>query len=72
MRFCLTCVFPTCRALDAFDQMHQIDPRLPVIIITAHATTENAIEAMKRVRMTTWSSRLTCMKCGRLSARRRS
>ncbi|MCA8938149.1 MAG: sigma-54-dependent Fis family transcriptional regulator, partial [Planctomycetes bacterium] len=29
-------------------QMREIDPRLPVIIITAHATTETAIEAMKR------------------------
>jgi two-component system nitrogen regulation response regulator GlnG len=34
--------------LEAFDQIRKIDPRLPVIIITAHATTETAIEAMKR------------------------
>jgi two-component system nitrogen regulation response regulator GlnG len=34
--------------LDAFDQIRQIDPRLPVIVITAFASTETAIEAMKR------------------------
>jgi two-component system nitrogen regulation response regulator GlnG len=34
--------------LDAFDRIRQIDPRLPVIIITAYATTDTAIEAMKR------------------------
>ena len=34
--------------LDAFDRIRQIDPRLPVIIITAFAATETAIEAMKR------------------------
>ncbi len=34
--------------LDAFDRIRQIDPRLPVIIITAYATTETAIEATKR------------------------
>jgi two-component system nitrogen regulation response regulator GlnG len=34
--------------LEAFDQIRQIDPRLPVIIITAHGKTETAIEAMKR------------------------
>jgi two-component system nitrogen regulation response regulator GlnG len=39
---------PDMSGLDAFNQIQQIDPRLPVIIITAHATTENAIEAMKR------------------------
>ncbi|MCH5375869.1 MAG: sigma-54 dependent transcriptional regulator, partial [Planctomycetes bacterium] len=39
---------PDMSGLDAFEQMHKIDPRLPVIIITAHATTETAIEAMKR------------------------
>jgi two-component system nitrogen regulation response regulator GlnG len=34
--------------LDAFDHIRQIDPRLPVIMITAHAATATAIEAMKR------------------------
>jgi nitrogen regulation protein NR(I) len=34
--------------LDAFDQIRRIDPRLPVIIITAHATSDMAIEATKR------------------------
>src|SRR5208283_1662697 len=31
-----------------FDRIRQIAPRLPVIIITAYASTETAIEAMKR------------------------
>jgi two-component system nitrogen regulation response regulator GlnG len=34
--------------LDVFDRMREIDPRLPVIIVTAYAATETAIEAMKR------------------------
>ncbi len=34
--------------LDAFDHLRQIDPRLPIVVITAFATTETAIEAMKR------------------------
>jgi nitrogen regulation protein NR(I) len=34
--------------LEAFDQIRRIDPRLPVIFITAFTTTETAIEAMKR------------------------
>src|SRR5262245_23417785 len=33
--------------LEAFDRMRRIEPRLPVIFITAYATTETAIEAMK-------------------------
>ncbi|HUE17996.1 MAG TPA: sigma-54 dependent transcriptional regulator [Planctomycetaceae bacterium] len=39
---------PDMSGLDAFDEIRRIDPRLPVIIITAFATTETAIEAMKR------------------------
>jgi nitrogen regulation protein NR(I) len=39
---------PDMSGLEAFDLIRKIDPRLPVIIITAHATTETAIEAMKR------------------------
>ena len=39
---------PDQSGLDAFDRMHELEPQLPVIIITAHATTETAIEAMKR------------------------
>lgn len=39
---------PDMSGLDAFNYMRDIDSRLPVIIITAHATTETAIEAMKR------------------------
>jgi two-component system nitrogen regulation response regulator GlnG len=34
--------------LDVFDRIREIDPRLPVVIITAFAATETAIEAMKR------------------------
>ena len=34
--------------MDVFDQIRAIDPRLPVIIITAHVATETAIEATKR------------------------
>lgn len=39
---------PDMSGLDAFEEIRQYDSRLPVIIITAHATTETAIEAMKR------------------------
>ena len=39
---------PDMSGLDAFDEIRQHDPRMPVVIITAHATTETAIEAMKR------------------------
>jgi two-component system nitrogen regulation response regulator GlnG len=34
--------------LEVFDRIRRIDPRLPIIIITAFAATETAIEAMKR------------------------
>lgn len=39
---------PDMSGLEAFDQLREIDSRLPVVIITAFATTETAIEAMKR------------------------
>ena len=39
---------PDMSGLEVFDRIRHIDPRLPVVIITAHATTEIAIEAMKR------------------------
>jgi nitrogen regulation protein NR(I) len=39
---------PDLPGLDAFDKIRQIDPRLPVIIMTAYSTTDTAIEAMKR------------------------
>jgi nitrogen regulation protein NR(I) len=39
---------PDMSGLDAFDKIRQIDPRLPVVIMTAYSTTETAIEAMKR------------------------
>jgi two-component system nitrogen regulation response regulator GlnG len=34
--------------LDAFDRLKEKDPRLPVIIMTAHGSTDTAIEATKR------------------------
>ena len=39
---------PDMSGLDAFDRIRQSDPRLPVVIITAHGGTDTAIEAMKR------------------------
>lgn len=39
---------PDLSGLDAFNIIRQHDSRLPVIIMTAHATTETAIEAMRR------------------------
>jgi nitrogen regulation protein NR(I) len=39
---------PDMSGLDAYDRIRQIDPRLPVIVITAFAKTETAIEAMRR------------------------
>src|SRR5687767_5940508 len=39
---------PDQSGLDVFDSLRQLDPRVPVVIITAFATTETAIEAMKR------------------------
>jgi two-component system nitrogen regulation response regulator GlnG len=34
--------------LDVLDRLREIDPRLPVVVITAYTTTDTAIEAMKR------------------------
>ncbi|MCA9140550.1 MAG: sigma-54-dependent Fis family transcriptional regulator [Planctomycetales bacterium] len=39
---------PDMSGLDAFTIIHELDARVPVIIITAFSTTETAIEAMKR------------------------
>jgi len=39
---------PDGSGLDLFDRIRGADPRRPVIIITAHGTTQTAIEAMKR------------------------
>jgi two-component system nitrogen regulation response regulator GlnG len=39
---------PDLSGLEAFDRIRAIDPRLPVIVITAHGSTETAIETMKR------------------------
>jgi two-component system nitrogen regulation response regulator GlnG len=38
---------PDMPGLEAYQLIRQIDARLPVIVITAHGTTETAIEAMK-------------------------
>ncbi|WP_437193464.1 sigma-54-dependent transcriptional regulator [Planctomicrobium sp. SH527] len=39
---------PDGHGLDVFTEIHRINPSLPVIIITAFSTMENAVEAMKR------------------------
>jgi nitrogen regulation protein NR(I) len=39
---------PDMSGLEVFDAIRLIDPKLPVIMITAFSTTETAIEAMKR------------------------
>jgi len=38
---------PDMSGLEAYARLREMDPRLPVIVITAHGTTETAIEAMK-------------------------
>src|SRR5947209_12054014 len=39
---------PDRSGLDLFAQLHALDPKRPVLFITAHGTTDTAIEAMKR------------------------
>ena len=39
---------PDMSGLEAYLRIREFDARLPVIIMTAHGTTETAIEAMKR------------------------
>src|SRR5205809_681309 len=39
---------PDMSGLDVFDAIRAVDPRLPVVMITAFAATETAIEATKR------------------------
>ncbi|MBY0395428.1 MAG: sigma-54 dependent transcriptional regulator, partial [Thermoleophilia bacterium] len=39
---------PDMSGLDAFDRIHASDPRVPVILMTAFARTETAIDAMSR------------------------
>jgi two-component system nitrogen regulation response regulator GlnG len=39
---------PDRSGMEVFEEVHAIDSRLPVIFITAHGTTNTAIEAMKR------------------------
>ncbi len=38
---------PDISGLEAYGRIREIDPRVPVVVITAHSTTETAIEAMK-------------------------
>src|SRR5262245_16938594 len=38
---------PGCSGLDLVRRLHEAKPRLPVILMTAHGTTESAIEATK-------------------------
>lgn len=63
---------PDLPGLEAFDKIREIDPRLPVIIMTAYSTTDTAIEAMKRVPSNTCSSRSIFAPCARSSPRRSS
>jgi len=39
---------PDLSGLAAIDQIRAIDPRLPVIVVTAHSSSETAIDAMRR------------------------
>ena len=39
---------PDMSGLDAFDRIHALDPRIPIIMMTAYSKTETAIEAMRR------------------------
>ena len=43
----LDIVLPEVSGLEVFREVHEIDPKLPVIFITAGGTSETAIEAMK-------------------------
>src|ERR1700759_1890660 len=38
---------PGLNGLDLVQRLHQVRPRLPIILMTAHGTTETAIEATK-------------------------
>src|SRR5262245_18349508 len=38
---------PDRSGLELFQEIHRADPKRPVVFITAHGTTETAIEAMK-------------------------
>jgi two-component system nitrogen regulation response regulator GlnG len=39
---------PDGMGMDLFERIRSADPKRPVVFITAHATTETTIEAMKR------------------------
>ena len=39
---------PDQSGLDVFEQIHALEPRVPVIIMTAYASTDTAIDAMRR------------------------
>ncbi len=40
-------VMPTGSGMDVLERLERLDPRIPVVIITAHGTIESAVEAMK-------------------------
>ncbi len=48
MPCCSTCGSPICRDSTCSRSCAQIDPKLPVIVMTTHGTAETAIEAMQR------------------------
>jgi DNA-binding NtrC family response regulator len=41
-------VMPQGSGMEVLDRVHHFDPRLPIIILTAHGSIEQAVEAMKR------------------------
>jgi DNA-binding NtrC family response regulator len=43
--------------IDLLKRLQQLNPEMFVLVITAYATVENAVEAFRREPSTTWSSR---------------
>ena len=37
-----------CNGIELLEELHEIDPELPVIILTAHGTIQSAVDAMKK------------------------
>ena len=46
---------PDGSGLDAYKELRRLDARVPVLFITGHGTTDQAIEAMKE--NSTWTTR---------------
>ena len=63
-----TCSCPTAPGWTSSSDIQALDPKRPVIFITAHGTTETAIEAMKRGAFDYLSSRWTSTGSARCSA----